>query len=445
MVLLLSVGLALSPCGNIRLGGEGAKPDFSRISWICLLIAAGMGSGLIFWGVAEPLTHYHTAPVLVHGKGDPRWVSLGLTYFHWGAHAWSLYAITGLILAWFSYNRKRPLLISSAFAAGKQAQPYKILDFIALVAVIFGVAGTLANSIALIQTGVERLFDGIELGLAFRLILLFFMAFIFISSSMLGLKKGIQQLSLFNMIFALLLLFIVMAWSGIFSTFYTVMQSTWSYIDLLPTLSFSIDQHSSWSRDWTVIYLLWWMCWTPFVGPFIARISFGRTVRELLLFVIFVPTVFTIFWFSAFTSQLYQLPDYLDETLKIVQGNYTGGLFQFFSYLPLGYLLSILAVLLLITFVITSADSALYVASIFTGKTRKDSSKAKLLWGALLVSIALGLVARNDVDLNKHVAIIGAIPFSLIMVFQIMAFLLDMSKYAWKSQKLHWSKNSGRE
>ncbi|MCY4043609.1 MAG: BCCT family transporter [Cellvibrionales bacterium] len=434
LILVLAVGLAFSSKGRIRLGGAEAKPEFNRAGWISMVIAAGMGSGLIFWSVAEPLYHFNQQPSFIALSQSPS-TALALTYFHWGAHAWGLYALTGLVFAWYAFNCNRPMLISSAFSSRTTQQRFFVLDFVALVAVIFGVAGTLANTVALIQTGVSSLLPSIALGEMFRAGLLIVMAVIFIASSILGLKRGIQRLSIFNIAFALLLMLFVALWSGVIPLMTTLFESTWEYLRLLPRLSFGVESHSNWSRDWSVIYFLWWMCWAPFVGPFIARISYGRTIREFLLVVMLIPTGFTILWFSLFTCGIFNDSTILSVTQAVVQNNYTQGLFTYFTYYPFSFAFSIGAILLLMTFVITSADSALYVAALFMGRFGTCAFKVKLIWGIVLVSIAMGLVARNNVDLNKQVAIIGAIPFSIIMVVYFLTFLKDLLRYKPSSEE----------
>lgn len=446
LLVLLSLLIALSPWGRIRIGAEDDSIEFSFFGWIAMLFAAGMGSGLLFWGVAEPLYHYTQPPAFAQGAASPKDTALALTYFHWGIHAWSLYAMVGLVMAWFAFNRGRDMTISATFSDGKQLSYWYVLDLLAVVAVIFGVAGTLANSIVLIQAGMvdtglisagvtNSVTNGVTNNLSngegdsngadhlTGLGLLLVIAVAFTGSSLLGLRRGIQVVSQFNLLFAIAMLLVVLFSVDALEVAQQMLSSTWLYIKMLPGLSFSIDEQSrQWSEGWSVIYLLWWIAWTPFVGPFIARISRGRSIRQFLLCAIFVPTLASIAWFSTFAGGAFTLPE-LNQVAAAASADYTAGLFAFFSYIPLGDALSIAAILLLVTFVITSADSAIYVSAMLVGS---QQARSKCVFSLLLVLISLALIVENNVDLNKQIAIVGAIPFTLIVIAQVLMFLLDM-------------------
>ncbi len=395
LLVILSLVIALSPYGRIRLGKADEKPEFGLFSWLAMLFAAGMGSGLIFWGVAEPLYHYANPPAFASDAQSPKDMALALTYFHWGVHAWSIYAIAGLVMAWFAFNRGRPMNISASFTNKKKLNAYHISDFLAVIAVIFGVAGTLANTIALIQTGLQDSISPAIGGIGFRFSLLLLIAMVFTSSSVLGLNRGIKRLSQFNLYFVIALLAIVIAWVNPVTVIQKIFTSTEVYLQELPRLSFTIDPDSKqWSEGWSVIYLVWWIAWAPFVGPFIARISRGRTIRQFLLCAIFMPTLTTILWFSAFAGGLFENPA-LTEVINAVNQDYTKGLFSFFSHIPFGQLLSVAAILLLTTFVITSADSAIFVTGMLTGN---DKFRSKLIWSLILVTITMTLIYKNNVD-----------------------------------------------
>ncbi len=414
-ILLLSLAIAISRYGSIRLGDPDERPEFSFFSWISMLFAAGMGSGLIFWGVAEPIFHFADPPAFINNTTSIEDTVLALTYFHWGVHAWSIYAIIGLCMAWFSFNKGRPMTISASFTNSPNRSRLQILDFLAVIAIIFGVAGTLANSIALIQTGLQHTTTLNVTGINFRVCMLAIIAAAFTFSSALGLDRGIKWLSNFNLIFVILVLIGVILWVNPIAVFNTILTSTWAYITELPRLSFSIDPASrQWSENWSVIYFIWWIAWAPFVGPFIARISRGRTIRQFLLCTIFIPTLASIIWFSAFAGGAFELTIF-DTIVSTVSQDYTQGLFVFLSDFPYATTISLAMILLLITFVITSADSAVYVIGMLT---EKNSLYSKLMWSFILIAITLSLLYENNVDLNKQIAIAGAIPFTLIVIFQ---------------------------
>ncbi|PCK09926.1 MAG: BCCT transporter [Alteromonadaceae bacterium] len=430
LIVLACVGLALGPYGRFRLGGENAKPEFGFFSWMAMLFAAGMGSGLIFWGVAEPLFHFSNPPAFASEHQNPKAMALALTYFHWGFHAWAIYALCGLAMAWFAFNRGRDISVSASFVRkgqeGRAAAFFVSFDLLAVIAIIFGVAGTLANTIALVQSGVQSQF-GLNVDVGFRVGLLLLIALVFTASSLLGLNKGIKRLSQFNLIFALLLLLLVVLWSNPITVAKMALSSTFLYLSELPRLSFTIDPESrGWSEGWSVIYLVWWIAWAPFVGPFIARISRGRSVRQFIFGVTVLPVVGSIIWFSAFAGGAFNSAQFADM-LQAVNQDYTQGLFAFFSTFPRPLLLSISALLLLITFVVTSADSAIYVAAMLTGR---ETIATKVAWSSVLVAISVALIYRNNIDLNKQIAIIGAVPFTFILLAQGLALWQDMHKYS---------------
>jgi glycine betaine transporter len=430
ILVILSLTIALSSYGRIRLGASNEEPEFGLLTWLAMLFAAGMGSGLVFWGVAEPIFHFANPPPFAANAENPKDMALALTYFHWGIHAWSLYAIAGLAIAWFAFKRGRPLRISSCFGYDRKPFIHSVIDFVAVISIVFGVAGTLANSIILIQTGFLQSSYWFFEGFNFRFLLLIFIASIFTTSSILGLHKGIKQLSQLNLWLSLMLLLTVMFMVNPIAVFEKVVSSTLLYIQKLPSLSFAINKDSQpWSEGWSVIYLIWWIAWTPFIGPFIAKISRGRTIRQFLLCVIFIPTLTSIIWFSTFSGGLFEMLA-LPKVVAAVNENYTYGLFAFFDELPLSIMLSCTAILLLIIFVVTSVDSAIYVTAMLTDQS---SRQGKLLWSFIFVCISTALLYKNNVDLNKQIAIIGAVPFTLILLFQVIFLLVDMGKNKFKT------------
>lgn len=424
-ILLLCLGLSFSPVGKKRLG-EG-EPEFGFFSWLAMLFTAGMGSGLVFWGVAEPVFHLANTPNVHLDGHSAENTALALTYFHWGFHAWSLYAITGLIIAWFVFMEKRPMRISSVFNSTQiQSTPKSALwlgvDLLAVLAIVFGLAGTLANSVALLETGIEQRFALSFEGKTFGIGMTLLMTLGFGISLSLGLARGIKRLSQFNVVFMCLLLLGVIFSGDVVSLLERMVGSSFAYIQLLPQVSFSvIDGSSQWSQGWTVIYLIWWIAWAPFVGPFIARISQGRTIRQFLLCTIFIPTLASIVWFSSFGDAVFNAVNRADILAQVNQ-QYTLGLFALLDGIPLGAVLSVMALLLLVTFVITSADSAIYVTCLFTDNV---TLRNKLAWIAVLLAISLALVSINNVDLNKQIAISGAIPFTLVLIAKVVYLLMS--------------------
>lgn len=419
-LVLLSAVLAISPLGSIKLGGDKAQPEFSFFNWSAMLFAAGMGSGLIFWGVAEPVFHYAHPPGLLQEDMTSPEQALALTYFHWGLHAWAIYVITGLVMAWFAFNKKRTMQISQTFS---QSSRFVAVDYLAVAAVIFGVAGTLANSIALIQTGYEEVVAPVTDSMFFRVAVLIFISVVFTVSSVLGLKKGIARLSQFNLYLMLALLVVLIIIANPMHVLDVFWDSACMYVEMLPYLSTTIEPSSrQWSADWSVNYFIWWIAWAPFVGAFIAIISQGRTIRQFLYFGILLPTLTSMLWFSAFYAGVEELS--LQTTLaKAINHSYTEGLFEFFHAITYGHILSALSILLLVTFVITSADSAMYVIGRLLGQ---ENNHSRYLWSLLLMMISLALLYKNDIDLNRQVAVTGAIPYTLVLFAQVLFFLKSL-------------------
>ncbi|WP_019274179.1 BCCT family transporter [Vibrio coralliilyticus] len=426
--------LCLSPLGKVKLGDQ--QPEFSFISWLVMLFTTGMGSGLIFWGVAEPIFHFANIPP-VELVNDVQDTALALTYFHWGVHAWSLYALAGLLMGWLAYVKQRPMRVSASFSRRRTGW-LGIVDLIAVLAILFGIAGVLANTMALVEQGVRSL-TGTTADLTnLRIGLTIVIGVLFTFSSVLGLERGIKRLSSFNIWLMVALLGFVLANVDMAGVIGRLASSLKAYIAILPQVSLSaIEGGEKWSQGWTVIYLIWWIAWAPFVGPFIARISRGRTVRQFLFCTIMVPTLASIVWFSSFAGAVFE-SSYLNEVVAAVQQDYTKGLFGFFEHLPLSGVLSITALVLLLTFVISSSDSAIYAAGMLTGDERISS---KVSWSVIVVVMGLALVTINDVDLNKQVAIAGAIPFTLVMVCQAIAVLIEK----WLPNKFATRSDSGSQ
>jgi glycine betaine transporter len=421
-VVLLCFALALSPIGRIRLGHPKEKAQFSLFTWITMIFASGIGSGLVFWGMAEPMTHFAHPPSMIDASPTPMDDALAITYFHWGLHAWSIYAIVGLIMAWFCFNQKRSMCIASSFSKTQNGWTQSI-NLFAVLAVIFGVAGTLANTLILVQTGTETLLGDTLESNEFQVAALLLMALVFTLSSALGIKRGIANLSKVNLVLFLLLLISLIYFTGGTPVFEIFWHSSLSYVKLLPSFSWKIPPPmQQWSQDWSINYFVWWIAWTPFVGAFMAMISRGRTIREFLLIGILVPTLTSMLWFSTFVAgaETFKL---VPSILEAMQQHYTQGLFVFFEQLPFGKALTIIALVLLVTFVITSSDSAIYVSSILLRPEHKVDKQNKYIWSFVLVAITLALIYKHDIDLNRQIAILGAIPYSLIMLAQVMSFL----------------------
>jgi glycine betaine transporter len=434
-LVVLGIALALGPTGRLRLGGPTERPAFGLLSWLAMLFAAGMGSGLVFWGVAEPLTHARTLEALAAPGGPIEATAMAITWFHWGLHAWAIYALSALAIAWFHTRRGLPETPSASIAAGWQGwlpTPVcrglgRTADLVAVVAVVFGVAGALANSIILLRVGIGAATDWAPPPAALQLGLLALLAAAFMASAATGIAHGIRWLSNLNLAVALLLMLVLLVLGAPAAVASLAADALARWAEAMPAWSLSpieMQADDAWADGWTITYLIWWIAWTPFVGLFIARISRGRTLRVFLLGVMLVPTLFSMLWFAVLGGGALAYDAANGAALgDALAEHYTRPLFLWLEALPLGGLLALAVCALLFVFMVTSADSACFVLGMLaTGRTEPGLA-AKLGWGVLLTALTAGLLLRNDVDVNKAVAIVGAIPFTLFLLLQVVALL----------------------
>ena len=439
-VLFCLVLIAL-PVGRIRLGGVGCKPDFSRLSWFAMLFAAGMGIGLMFFSVAEPLAHYTNwfgTPLNVQPR-TPMAADLAMsaTLFHWGLHAWAIYAVMGMSLAYFSFNRGLPFLIRSTLFPflGRYTWrwPGDLVDVLGVVATVFGIATSLAFGAQQAAGGIGFL-SGFGQGFAIQIAVIAVIGLIAAISVMLGVRRGVRVLSNFNMALAgILALFVLLAGptAHLAREFFNAI---WLYgRDIVPLSNWIGREDGSWYEGWTVFYWAWWISWSPFVGMFIARISRGRTVREFVIAVLLVPTLVSIAWMSIFGgTALFQAQENIGALSGGV-GQVELAMFQMLQQLPWAGLTSICAVVLVITFFITSADSgSLVLSSISAGGQLKTPVPQRLLWVTLSVLIAvvmLTLGGNESLTALQAGAISAGLPLTLILVLMGIALLLDLLRW----------------
>ncbi len=435
--IILCVALAISPWGRIRLGYE--RPEFSRIAWLAMLFAAGMGSGICFWGVAEPLVHTVAGPTALKAESQEAInFAFAITHFHWGFHAWGIYAINALCLAFFAFNRGGKLLASTPFKTclPKHLGFYlgNLADILAILAIVFGVAGSLGMGSRQIGSGIKLLFLQNSSVASITLVVLFLMTVVYLFSASTTLNRGIKILSNLNLSIAILLMLFILAFGPTTYILKNLWSGTASYLqNLLPLSSALIkkDGNSDWSYSWTMTYLIWWVAWTPFVGIFIARISKGRTIREFMLGILLIPTIFSIVWFSVFGSSGIYLQKFTSMDLSQTVVNKPASiLFEVLTYFPWSKVVSIVAMLLLFIFLVTSADSASYVLGMMTSKGSLNPKKRKkILWGIIIASMTTSAIfAGGDIHIMKAMAISGAIPFFIIMLLQTVLLLKEIPK-----------------
>lgn len=429
----LCLWLAFGRHGALRLGPQDQPPEFSTSAWLSMLFAAGMGSGLLFWGVAEPVTHFVSPPTGVPQTAEAARLAMVITNFHWGLHAWAVYGIGALALAFFAFRHDAPYLpgapIRLTFKGRWVAGVANAADLIAVLAVAFGVAGAIAMGIMQFQSGLSVVTDWDRSDMTVRFVILGVLFISYTISASTSLDKGIKILSQGNMLLAILLLLFVLLAGPTGALMRGALTAVGDYVSALPELSLRsfpyAPDKAGWFHGWTLVYFVWWIAWAPFVGVFIARISRGRTIREFVLGVVLAPTLFSIIWFAIFGGAALQQELHGAGGLgSVVNKDVTLALFQFFEGLPGSQVLSALAIALLFVFLVTSVDSATYVLGMLTtGGSMNPPRRRKLAWGVALGALGGALLLSGRIDVIRSVAILGAIPFTFVMLLQVAALI----------------------
>ncbi|MCP3868399.1 MAG: BCCT family transporter [Gammaproteobacteria bacterium] len=447
--------LVVTPLGKIKLGGNDAKPEYSTLSWFAMLFAAGMGIGLMFWSVAEPVVYasgvWGYAPL---GVSESKEMAFATTIFHWGLHPWAIYAVVGLALAFFTYNRGLPLTIRSAFYPifGEAVWGWvgHVIDTLAVFATIFGLATSLGLGAQQANAGLNYLFD-IEVGASVQTILIVIITAAALTSVVAGLDKGVKRLSEFNISLAILLMIAVIVLGPTIEIITGFFTNTSSYLqNIVPLSNWIGREDSGFLHDWTTFYWAWWIAWSPFVGMFIARVSKGRTVREFVTCVLIVPTIVSILWMSAFGgSAIDQVIDqagslenaivtvaaptaddpgatttvFNSQLAEQVNSAYEQAMFTMFDGgFPMAGLLSFIGIVLVITFFVTSSDSGSLVIDTITAGGKIDAPVAqRVLWCLLEGAIAIVLLWSGGLTALQAASVATGLPFAVILLFMCIA------------------------
>lgn len=428
--VLFAIAAALGPSGKIRLGGDGERPEHGLMSWFAMLFAAGMGIGLVFWGVAEPLSHYISPDSGIEpASAESAAFAIRSSFMHWGLHPWACYAVMGLGLAFFQFRRKEPSMVSNMFQPlfGKKAASGALgegIDIFTAVLTAIGVATSFGMGCLQICAGLEYLF-GIPDRTVTRLALILAICAIYTMSSVRGLERGISPLSDFNLILFVslaALAFVVGPGSDIARTFFAGMGDYLAHF-FPDSLKISTNGDSAWILGWRVFYWAWWLSWAPFTGMFIARISKGRTVREFILGAMLVPALVSCVWFAISGGlSLHVAGNFTADQLREMIASPQTALFHIFGQYPLGAVMSALAVVLLICFFVTSANSAVFVLAMLTSDgDRNPPDNKKIFWGILIALIAVALILSGGVAMIQTVTIVIAFPYLFILLLLCLA------------------------
>ncbi len=432
--VLLLLGIALSPLGSIRLGKSSQRPEHSFWAWIAMLYSAGMGAGILLRAVQEPVFMQQHPPYA--SQASPDILALTYTFYQWGFTAWAFYGLFAMVIGYFLFTKKRKVLVSATLEDAVSQKPIKLgIDILTIITTVFGLVAAIGLGTTQINGGINHVFSANN-GLYATLLLTTLISSLALYSAWNGVKRGIKVISKINIRITLALLLFTFFNSDINIVLINFFKATWQYfIDFIPmSLAYGdYDPGIAFLTDWTYYYWAFWIAWAPFTGIFIARISKGRTLRQLLLGVLIVPSLGTFFWFSVFGSSAFQLI----EGWGGYQGEFSGvfsSLFIFFANYPMATLLNLITIVLLIGFLVTSVDSAVYVLSMFSDKGNKNPKKLhRLLWSIFLFLTTVAMIllgnAKPAVDVlvaAQKLLIITSLPFAFFMIIMTLLFLRQL-------------------
>ncbi|MFB9860494.1 BCCT family transporter [Salinicoccus siamensis] len=435
-IVFFCIFLIFSPIGKLKLGKPYHEKEFRTIPWLAMLFSAGMGIGLVFYGAAEPIQHY-LAPPTADPETDAAMIeAMRSTFFHYSFHTWSMYSIIALALAYFQFRKDEVGLLSKTLRpllGDRVDGPIgTAVDVLAVFATVIGVAVSLGLGTLQINGGLNYLF-GIPINIGVQGAIIAVVTFLFLMSAWSGLNKGIQYLSNLNLGLATILFIVILIIGPTMLILNMMSTSTGALLDTFLFNSLDVaplnEQKSVWLDSWTIYYWAWWMSWSPFVGTFIARVSRGRSVREFVMAVLLVPTAVAIVWFSAFGTTGIEIAK---ETPQIFEMPAETMLFGIFNELPMSMILSVIALMLVASFFVTSADSATYVLGIQTSNgSLQPSNKIKIVWGVALSAIAfILLLSGGETGLSalQSAAIVSAFPFSFVILSVLVSFYKDANE-----------------
>lgn len=434
------VFLGISRYGDIRLGPDHSTPDYSMATWLSMLFSAGMGIGLMFFGVAEPLMHYLSPPTAAKGTVEAVQEAMKMTFFHWGLHAWAIYTIVALILAYFSYRQNLPLTLRSALypLIGEKIYqwPGHLVDIFAVVSTVFGVATSLGLGASQVNAGFGYLFE-MDVSTTNQIIIMCGITALAVISVATGLDKGIKILSETNMILAVVLLILIFVLGPTVFLLQAYLQNIGDYLADIVHNTFNLFAYkkTNWIGGWTIFYWGWWLAWAPFVGLFIARISRGRTIREFIVGVMLIPTVFTLLWMTIFGNSAIDLVynQGVSALGEMVSKDSSVALFVFLENFPLTTVLSFFSVLMIVIFFVTSCDSGAMVVDMLCSHGSNNTPLwQRIYWALGIGAVAAILLLAGGLNALQTMTIASALPFALVLLLAIIGLIKSLRVEAFK-------------
>ncbi|MBU5267275.1 BCCT family transporter [Virgibacillus proomii] len=433
--IIFLIVLSLSKYGKMKLGAADSKPEYSFFTWIGMLFSTGFGAGLVFWGVAEPMSHFFKTPFpeLEAMTEESARVAMGYAFFHWGISQWSVFAVVGLVIAYLQFKKKRRGLISTSIQPiiGRNKVVAGTVDSLAVVATVMGVATSLGLGILQMNGGLKSVFN-VPSSIWVQMIIAGIMLITYLISSSTGLDRGIKWLSNINLGLCLLLLvFVFLAGPTVFILNIFVL-GLGDYFSNFIQYSLRLTPYTgdTWVREWTIFYWAWSTAWSPFVGAFVARVSRGRSIRQYVIGVLVVSPAIACVWIAAFGGTAV-FNDLMNGTsiAEAVNADIAVALFETYQHLPMTTILSILSIFLIFTFIVTSADSATYILGSMTSRgSLNPALVTKIVWGLLITAIAVVLLLAGGLEALQTASLISALPFTVILLIMVVSFTKMISQ-----------------
>ncbi|WP_438862655.1 choline BCCT transporter BetT [Neptunicella sp.] len=428
IILVSVVYLGISRYGEIKLGPDHSTPKYNQLTWLSMLFSAGMGIGLMFFGVAEPVMHFLSPPTADPATLEAARQAMLMTFFHWGLHAWGIYAVVALMLAFFAYRHNLPLTLRSALYPLIGEKIYgpigHMVDIFAVIGTVFGVATSLGFGAAQVNSGLHYLYN-LPININMQIMIVILISLMAVASVASGLDKGVRRLSELNMVLAAALVLLILALGSTVFLLEAFVQNTGAYLSNLVSNTFNLFAYdkTDWIGGWTIFYWGWWLAWAPFVGLFIAKISRGRTIREFILGVLLVPTTFTLLWMTVFGNSAIELifNQGFTELGQAVQNDTASALFHFLEYFPMASFLSGIAILMVMVFFVTSADSGSLVVDMLCSNGETNTPVwQRIFWASIAGIVAIALMLADGLEALQTMTIASALPFTLVLMLGLV-------------------------